>query len=404
MVFKSLKKVSIYKILRNQFKLNNPSKPIQQNLQIPIKKLFQNFSFNFEIDSTTLTLTQRKRDWLSHVVLFILVSNVIRNLVYTFMNSKDQYFKLFCGDLIQFTVDLSYEEKYITIMFAGGGAFATAMLMQYHYSPISQMKWLNILNAIEGKQSFFKTKILLRRSAKKLIRFSLIVLLIVIICTYLTGIVGSFTWGILSFQKLSWKYFLLSIPWQIFTDVWSFYVSAYNLFCLFITIICCYYQLRIYELGVYENWLLKQNNLKMLDQRIIRLLKEYANIITEIHQYNKFASKTIFFLYFFNASTTAFIAYNLIFVNLSLPSQLGHITATFDVLIMVTFITLSVLQISNQLDRNNRNLKLLICKNLQIKTKIKVNNYLIENLIKNLNFSCSHSLHQLIHIKLVCHV
>ena len=252
MVFKSLKKVSIYKILRNQFKLNNPSKPIQQNLQIPIKKLFQNFSFNFEIDSTTLTLTQRKRDWLSHVVLFILMSNVIRNLIYTFMNSDDQYFRLFCGDLLQFMVgNLSYKVSYVAIMLAGAGTFATAMFTQYHYSPINQLKWLNILNAIEGRQSFVEMKILLRRSAKKLIRFSLIVLLTVIICTYFTGIVGSFVWGIPSFQKLSFKHFVLSIPWQIFTDVWMFYVGAYNCFCLFITIICCYYQLRIYELDVY---------------------------------------------------------------------------------------------------------------------------------------------------------
>ena len=82
---KSFKKVSIYKILRNQSKLNDLTKPIQPDLQIPIKKFLQNFSFNYEIDSTTLTLTQRKRNWLSHMVLFILVSNVIRNLVYTFM-------------------------------------------------------------------------------------------------------------------------------------------------------------------------------------------------------------------------------------------------------------------------------------------------------------------------------
>ena len=306
------------------------------------------------------------------MVLFILVSDVIRNLVYTFTNSKDQYFRLFCGDLFQFAVGLSYEEKYTTILLAGGGSFATAMFMQYHYSPISQLKWLNILNAIEGKQSFVEMKILLKRSAKKLIRFSLIVLLMVIIGTYFTGFVGLFSWGIPSFQKLSFKYFLLSIPWQIFTDVWAFYVSAYNLICLFITIICCYYQLRIYDLNVYAIWLLKQKNFKMLDQRIIRLLKEYVNIIAEIHQFNKFASKTIFFLFFFDASTIAFIAYNLIFVNLSSPARIGHSTATFDVLFMVTFITLNLLKIPNQLDRNNRNLKLLICKNLQIKTKIKV--------------------------------
>ena len=372
MVIKSLRIVSIYKILRNQFKLHDPSKPIQQNLQIPIKKFFQNVSFNYEIDSKTLTLTQCKRDWLSYLILFILVSNVIRNLIYTFMNSEDQYFRLFCGDLLQFVVDLSYEVSYTTIMLAGGGTFATAMFMQYHYSPINQLKWLNILNAIEGKQSFVKNKILLRRSAKKLIRFSLIVLLIVTIGTYFTGIVGPFSWGIPSFQKLSFKYFLFSIPWQIFNAFWAFYVSAYNLICLFITIICCYYQLRIYELDVYANLLLKHLNFKMLDRKIIRLLKEYANIISEIHQFDKFASKTIFFLYSFNASTIVFLVYNLIFANLSFPSRFGHRTATIDVLFMIAFINLNVLKIPNQLGRNNKNLKLLICKNLQIKTKIKV--------------------------------
>ena len=71
---------------------------------------------------------------------------------------------------------------------------------------------------------------------------------------------------------------------------------------------------------------------------------------------------------------------------------------------MVTFITLNVLKIPNQLRRNNTNLKLLICKNLQIKTKIKMNNCLIENIIKILNFSCCHSLNLLIQKQLVCHV
>ena len=110
----------------------------------------------------------------------------------------------------------------------------------------------------------------------------------------------------------------------------------------------------------------------MIDQRIIRLLKEYVVIITEIHHFNKFASKTIFFLYFFNASTVVFMVYNLIFVNLSSLTQFGHTTGIFDILFMMSFLTLNIIKIPNQLHSNNKNLTSLIYKNLQIKTKIKV--------------------------------
>ena len=214
--------------------------------------------------------------------------------------------------------------------------------------------WLNILNVIEGRQSFIKTKIFLRRSAKKLIRFSLILLLFVIISTYLNGIIGSFTWGIPSFQKLSFKYFLFSIPWQILSDVWAFYVSAYNFIYLFITIICYYYQLRIHQLDVYAIWLLKQKQFKMLDQRIIRLLQEYANIITEIDQFNKFASKTIFFIYLFEGATVVFALYNVMFVNLSPPSLFGQGTPSIDMLFIMSFITLNVIRIRNQFLKNKK--------------------------------------------------
>ena len=172
--------ISVNEILLNKFQINNLSKPIQPNLRVPINRFFGAFNFNYETHQTSLNL-HRKSNWFDHVILFILISNILRNLAYTFMNSNDQLFRLFCGDLIQFVLK---EVSYVAITFVGVTSYATAMFCLFHYSSVNYLKWLNIFDSIEGKQSFIKSKILITKSAKKLIRFSLFLLILCISLFY----------------------------------------------------------------------------------------------------------------------------------------------------------------------------------------------------------------------------
>ena len=367
MAFKSIKEISVNEISLNKFEMNNLSEPIQPNLRVPINGFFGAINFNYETD---LTL-HRKSNWFNHVILFLLISNILRNLVYTFMNSTDQLFRLFCGDLIQFAVK---EVSYMAITFVGITSYATAMFCLFHYSEVNQLKWLNIFDAIEGKQSFIESKILITKSAKKLIRFSLFLFNLCISSCLLIPTVCAISFVILPFQKLSFEHFFLyALPWNIFTVFWAIYTKGYPFASLFITIICYYYQLRLNQVDVYVNWLLKQKRFQKFNQRIMKVLNEYIEIMTEVNQFNKFASKVLFFLFVFNASTIVFILYNLIYVKLTAIAMLGHYVVVIDILFVITIIILNAIRIPNQFNRNKRNLKLLIYKkNLQIKTQIKV--------------------------------
>ena len=126
-------------------------------------------------------------------------------------------------------------------------------------------------------------------------------------------------------------------------------------------------------MDVYVNWLLKQKNFRMSNVRIMNVLNEHVKIIIEINQFNKFASKVVFVLLAFNASTVVFIVYNLIYVNLTQIVKFGHQVIVFGILSLIIIIILNALRIPNQLQRNKRNLiSLIYKKNLQIETRIKV--------------------------------
>ena len=126
-VIKSLTKILFYKILTNKFKIYDLSKPVQPQLSIPINKFFEEINFIYETDATSLAL-HRKNNWFDYVVVIILASNILRNLIYTFLNSSDQKFRLFCGDLIQLVVEFK-EVSYVAITLLGGASYATSMLL-----------------------------------------------------------------------------------------------------------------------------------------------------------------------------------------------------------------------------------------------------------------------------------
>ena len=257
---------------------------------------------------------------------------------------------------------------------------------------MNQLKWLNIFNAIQGKQSFVESRILMTKSAKKLIRSSLFLLTFSIIISRLSIITSIFAVTFVTIEKLSFQNFLFSLPWNILTDIWAFYANGFTCVSLFITIICYYYQLRLDQVDVYVNWLLKLQHFKLYNQRIMKVLNEYTEIIAGIHQFNKFAMKIIFYLFLFNALTIVFILYNLIYVKLTAITMFGHYVVVVNILSLIAIIFLNAIRIPNQLQWNKQNLiSLIYKKNLFIKTKIKVNDNLsTDKLMKTLYFSCYH--------------
>ena len=97
-------KISVFKILKNKFKIKNLSKRLHPNLCVPINQFFKDLNLNYGVDPSSSSV-HRNNNWFTHVILFILVSNILRNLVYSFLNSNDRLFRLFCGDLMQFIVN-----------------------------------------------------------------------------------------------------------------------------------------------------------------------------------------------------------------------------------------------------------------------------------------------------------
>ena len=270
MVFKSLKEISVNEILQNKFQIKDISKPLQPNLRVPINRFFAAINFNYETDQNSLTL-HRKSKWFNHVIIFILISNVLRNLAYILMNSTDQLFRLFCGDLIQFILK---EVSYVAITFVGITSYATAMFCLFHYSSVNQLKWLNIFNAIQGKQSFVKNKILMTKLAKKFIRICLIFITFSVTSIYFITISAFSIFIIISFSRLSIKLFLLyALPWSIINTIWAFYCWGYVLLTLLITIICYYYKLRLHQLDIYAYWLSKQhfNHFNQMNYQTIKI-------------------------------------------------------------------------------------------------------------------------------------
>ena len=178
---RELIRVPIKNILTNKFTINHfndLSQPIDYQYQIPINQIFKVFNFNYETDSSTNV--HRNENWVNYILLLNFLFNILRNFLYIILNPNDQIFRLCCGDLTEFA---DAETVFIAIACVGGFSlvyhwfitgFSTSIFCLFHYSSVNRLKWLNIFNAVEGKQSFVKSKILMTKSAKKLIRICLI--------------------------------------------------------------------------------------------------------------------------------------------------------------------------------------------------------------------------------------
>ena len=207
-LLKKLIRLPFKEILSNKLVIKDLSQPINQKYQIPIKELFNIFYFDYEFhenDDQTITF-DRNRKWIVYLVLLNLLLNDLRNLFYVFMDSSDRMFRLYCGDLIQFA---DGQTLLISIVVMGYTCFATAIFLMYQYSPVNQMNWLNIFNEIEGKQSFVKSKIFVKKSAKKLVKLSLIFMSLSTASIYMLVISVLIIFVILPFENLPIKPFLL---------------------------------------------------------------------------------------------------------------------------------------------------------------------------------------------------
>ena len=211
------------------------------------------------------------------------------------------------------------------------------------------------------------------KSAKRFIRICLIFATFCTANIYFLPISAFSCFVIISFLKLSIKPFLLyALPWSITNTIWAFYCCGYVFLTLSITIICYYYKLRLHQLDIYAYWLSKQH-FNHFNQGIMKLLKEYNEIITEVNQFDKFASKSIFFIFLFLVSTDVFFIYNVIYLNLNAVTLYGLFLGIFVFSFASLLIFFSAIIIPSQLLNNKRNLtKLFYKKNIQVKTAIKV--------------------------------
>ena len=155
-------KISFKEIWSYKLVIKELSQPIHCKYQIPIKELFKIIRFNYETDQSMVLY--RKRNWIVNILLFNLLLNILRYLVYTFLDPNDQMFRLYCGDLIEFA---DGETAFISIAAMAYTAYSTVVFLMFQYLPVNQFKWFNIFNAIEGKQSFVTNKIFMKKSAKK---------------------------------------------------------------------------------------------------------------------------------------------------------------------------------------------------------------------------------------------
>lgn len=363
-LFKSITKTSVYKILINNFTIKKLSEPVQLELGIPITELFKVLNYNYE---------KSLNNWLDNLILFILSLNVIRNLLYIFWDEDDPLKRLYFGDLIQFATD---KVSFIAATFFGISLYGTIMYCLFNYLPTEQFNWIRVFKSIEGTTSFVSNKIYIQKSAKQLIKFSLIVLILCIGMVLINTLTCSFASAFFSFKTLSIQHFVLyALPWVIMNTIWSYYCAGYYFgTSLLITIICLYYKLRLYQLDVYLNHkiLKRKFNIKNINKQTESLLIRYDQVINEINHFNKFVSKMLINFFMFIVSTNVFIIYNVIYVKLNLVTLIGHYVLSFTLTFFILWIILNALKIPDQIQRNKQNLTKLIQINLQTTVKVKV--------------------------------
>ena len=268
-------------------------------------------NFYYEISNDQANTIHRNHYWFDIWILLIQLINIFRSLIYIFWDNDDQFIRLYAGDIIQF---FGSNTVYITIPQAGLSLYALAIFCLFQYSPIKQMKWLIMLNAIEGKDSFINSNLFITKSANRLIKFSLIVTIYCTTLIFFTPFFVFFNFMFFSSLKLNLNQILMYVlPWAIVDTIWVHHMVSYGFISLIILIICYYYELRLYQLDMYTKWYLKINQFNKINQQINKLLVEYDSLIEEVHQLNKFVSKVIFYVGMFCSSTAVFLIYNMIY-------------------------------------------------------------------------------------------
>ena len=369
-VFRALTKVSVYDILTNNFNVN-PSQKLKSEHCVPVKQFFEecNFFYETSIDNNKMSV-QRIKYWFDIVILLIQLFNLIKCIFYIFWDEEDPIIRLYGGDLTNF---FGLNTRFIAVPQAGVSLYVLSEFLLYYYSSVN-LNWLATLNSIEGKQSFVSSKIFIEKSAKNLIRFSLLLIISCIMPNYITFFVCLIVFLYFPFVKLSLKLFiLLAVPWAFTVVIWAYHLISYGLASVIILIPSYYYEMRLNQLDLFVKFQLKLKNFSRINQQVSKLLVDYEEVINEINQFNKFASKVIFLFTFFCCSTLVFLLYNIIYVKIDwlLYSFYGMFAA--DVTFVISLLLICAVRLSRRIDRNRRNLiKLNYIQNLQIKNRIKV--------------------------------
>ena len=370
-VFKSLTKISVYDILTNNFKVNT-SQNLKPEYCVPIKQFFQEINFFYEtsIDNGKMTV-HRIKHWFYPFILLIQLFNLARCTTYIFWNEEDHVIRLYGGDLVVF---FGLNTKFFTIPQAGVTLYVLATFYLLFYSPINHITWLNTFNAIEGKQSFIQSKIFIQKSAKNLIRFSLFLIINGISFNYFTLMLCMVGFLFFPFINLPLNLFILfAVPWAGVVTIWIYHNCSYGFSNLIILITGYYYEIRLNQLNLYIKLYLKHKQFTRINQQIDKLLFEYTEIISEISELNKFASKMIFSVLLFMSSTLVFLIFNIIYIQLDWLTYLLYIVFAADVAFVISVIIISAVRLSDKIQRCKRNfIKLIYIKNLQIRNKIKV--------------------------------
>ena len=370
-LIKSLSEISTFDILANNFQIKDLNQNLQPEHRIPLSRYLEQLNFKYDFDSSTSTTTLQRNNFFNQLVRLIILSSAFRHFAYIFFDSEDdQLFRLYFGDLYQFLLN---KISFAAVALTGVTLYGLSSFCLFHCWPEDQLKWLNVLNAIEGKRSFLEVKIFLTKSAEKLIRFSLIMLTSCSVIHYMISF-ASIVFIVFPLLKLPIKQFLfIALPWAIFSMFWVFYCAGYIISCLYIVIICYYYQLRLDQIEAYGKWLLKRKQIKNFNKKILKLLDEYNAILNEVNGFNKLTSKLIFFLYTFMTSTVMFLIYNIIYMKLNFFVLLIHFLVAFAMTFFTLLVVLNGTRIPLQLRNNKRNLiSLNYHQNLTTKTKIKV--------------------------------
>ena len=370
-VFRSLANVSVYDILINNFKVN-PSKKLKPEYCILIKKYFEEICFYYKISNVnSKSLVIRYNSWTDRFILFHLAFNLIKFLFYIIWNEQDQMVRFYGGN---WEVFFGLNPLYFSIPEAGGTLYSIASFCLYQYLPVNQLNWLNIFNPIEGKETFAKRKIFMAKSAKNLIRFSLILIIYLSVFNHITPIYSGFYFMYIPFKNTTYQHFILyAFSWGLINTIWVLLGSYYFLANLIIVIICYYYESRLNQLDVYVNLYLKRKQFNRINQQVLKMLVEYADIINEINQFNKFVCKFVFFLLLCCSSTLIFLIYNMIYVKIDCLVFFLYILFSGQMGFVILMIMLITIRIASKFQRNNRNLiRLNYTRRMAFKNRIKV--------------------------------